>query len=60
MTKLLELELADSELTERINALNIKGDLSKEEIVELREKQAESQKAPTRDKGREGAPGRCR
>ena len=44
MTKLLELELADSELTERINALNIKGDLSKEEIVELREKQAESQK----------------
>ena len=44
MTKLLELELAESELTERINALNIKVDLSKEEIVELREKQAESQK----------------
>ena len=44
MTRLSELQLRHSELRERINALNIKVDLSEEETVELREKQAESQK----------------
>ena len=44
VTRLGELQFKQSALTERINALNIKGGLSAEEMVELREKQAESQK----------------
>ena len=55
-----ELQLEHSELRERINALNIKVDLSEEETVELREKQAESQKLEPEIRACDRARGRSR